>query len=177
MPVLLLLTFVTGMLAAPKPVDFLREVRPILSDACFQCHGPDETTRMAKLRLDQKESAVPKASMILERVTETRGPRKMPPRHAKVQLSESQVATLKRWVQEGAPWQEHWSYVAPKKLAPPSSAAKKWAKGAARAGQACALRGSGPDDSAAAFESGSYRSTADAGGVGCVFDGPFAAGL
>ncbi|MFN9430543.1 MAG: DUF1553 domain-containing protein [Acidobacteriota bacterium] len=130
MPVLLLLTFVTGMLAAPKPVDFLREVRPILSDACFQCHGPDETTRMAKLRLDQKESAVPKASMILERVTETRGPRKMPPRHAKVQLSESQVATLKRWVQEGAPWQEHWSYVAPKKLAPPSSAAKKWAKGA-----------------------------------------------
>src|SRR5690349_12005165 len=111
-----LLFFAICMIAlgAGKPVDFLREVRPILSDACFQCHGPDENTRMAKLRLDIKESALPKAQAILARVTEPRAARKMPPPHAKVQLSEAQIATVKRWVEEGAPWQEHWSFVPPK---------------------------------------------------------------
>jgi hypothetical protein len=125
---LLFLLVVTGLWAAPKPVDFMREVRPILSDACFQCHGPDEKARMAKLRLDQKESAIPKAAAILARVTETRAGRKMPPPHAKVQLNEGQIGTLKRWVEEGASWQEHWSYIAPKKPELPVVTTKKWAR-------------------------------------------------
>jgi len=113
-------------LAAPKPVDFLREVRPIFSDACFQCHGPDENTRMAKLRLDTRESALPKVSAILARVTETRAARKMPPTHAKVQLTEAQIATVKRWVEEGAPWQEHWSFVPPRLTPAPAVQLKQW---------------------------------------------------
>ncbi len=122
----LFLLFAATVSAAPKPVDFLREVRPILSDACFQCHGPDEATRMAKLRLDTKEGLVAKASQIAARVTETRAARKMPPPHAKVQLAEAQISTLKRWVDEGANWQEHWSFVAPKAPAIPAVQLTKW---------------------------------------------------
>ena len=122
----LLSLFAVTASSAPKPVDFLREVRPILSDACFQCHGPDEATRMAKLRLDTKEGLVSKASQIAARVTETRAARKMPPPHAKVQLAEGQIATLKRWVDEGANWQEHWSFVAPKAPAIPAVQMAKW---------------------------------------------------
>jgi hypothetical protein len=118
----------TSAFAAPKPVDFLREIRPILSDACFQCHGPDESTRMAKLRLDVKESALPKASLIVARVTETRAARKMPPPHAKVQLTTAQIDLLKRWVEEGTPWQDHWSYLPPKKPALPGVQLKHWPK-------------------------------------------------
>jgi hypothetical protein len=113
-------------IAAPKPVDFLREVRPILSDACFQCHGPDESTRMANLRLDSKESALPKAAKILERVTESRAARKRPPQHAKVQLNEGQVSILKRWVEEGASWSEHWSFIPPKSPTLPAVQLKQW---------------------------------------------------
>ena len=127
MPFFFLLILIAASLpAAPKPVDFLREVRPILSDACFQCHGPDESTRMAKLRLDTKEGLASKASVIVARVTETRAARKMPPPHAKVQLAEGQIATLKRWVDEGAQWQEHWSFVAPKAPAVPAVQLTKW---------------------------------------------------
>ncbi len=123
MPVLLIL-FATVLSAAP--VDFLREVRPILSDACFQCHGPDENSRMAKLRLDTRESATPKAAAILARVTESRTARRMPPPHAKVQLTAPQIDTLKRWVEAGAPWQEHWAYLPPQSPTLPGVQLKKW---------------------------------------------------
>jgi hypothetical protein len=129
MPVLtLMILFSAFMMAATKPVDFVREVRPILSDACFQCHGPDERGRMAKLRLDEKASAVPKANLILQRVTESRAARKMPPPHAKVQLSEAQIGTLKKWVEEGAQWQEHWSFASPQAPALPAIKLKQWPK-------------------------------------------------
>jgi hypothetical protein len=109
-------------------VDFLREVRPILSDACFQCHGPDESTRMANLRLDQKESALAKIAQIAARVGETKASRKMPPVHAKVQLNATQVALIQKWASEGGAWQEHWSFVAPKKVAAPAVSLKTWPK-------------------------------------------------
>jgi hypothetical protein len=115
------------LLALPLgAVDFLREVRPILSDVCFQCHGPDESTRMAGLRLDDRASALAKTQAILARVSETRPARRMPPPQAKVQLSEAQIATLKRWVEEGAPWQEHWAYVPPKAQTPPAVKLRQW---------------------------------------------------
>lgn len=81
---------------------------------------------MANLRLDTKESALPKAAQILARVSEPRAARKMPPPHAKVQLTEAQIATVKRWVEEGAAWQEHWSFIPPVKPAVPSVALKPW---------------------------------------------------
>ncbi|MBI5083465.1 MAG: DUF1553 domain-containing protein [Acidobacteria bacterium] len=119
--------FVTvhGVQAAPK-VNFQREVRPILSDACFQCHGPDKASRMAGLRLDLKDAAlaarktgaaiVPgdsKKSLLYQRISAAVEARRMPPPYSHKKLSEQQKETLKRWIDEGANWQEHWSFITP----------------------------------------------------------------
>ncbi len=117
MRTLLLFAAVASVLPA---VDYQREVRPILSDNCFQCHGPDAGTRMAGLRLDQKDSLVGKRAAILARVTETRAQRIMPPPSSHKKLSADQIATLKRWIEEGAPWTAHWAYEAP--VRPPVAA-------------------------------------------------------
>ena len=108
-------------------VDFQREVRPILSDACFHCHGPDKSTRMAGLRLDTREGAFARtqrpelrslpasrkqASSFSASPTSTK-PRRMPPESSHKTLTPKQIDTLKRWVAEGAPWKEHWSFTAP----------------------------------------------------------------
>src|SRR5690349_2532904 len=94
-------------------VDFQREVRPILSDACFHCHGPDKATRMAGLRLDTKDGAFgerkggapvvpgkPDASLLIQRVSHPDAARRMPPVSSHKTLSAKQVDTLKRWVAE-----------------------------------------------------------------------------
>ncbi len=110
---------------ASAPVDFNREVRPILSDKCYHCHGPDESGRKAKLRFDTKEGAlrvhndtvviVPGKSAeseIIFRVASTDAEEVMPPPEAKLgRLTAAEVATLKRWIDEGATFQSHWSFV------------------------------------------------------------------
>ena len=122
-------------------VDFQREVRPILSDACFHCHGPDKNTRMAGLRLDTREGAfgerksgvpiVPgklDASLVIQRITHEQKARRMPPESSHKNLTAKQIETLKRWVAEGAVWKEHWSFTAPVRPALPPVANKIWAK-------------------------------------------------
>jgi hypothetical protein len=122
-------------------VDFQREVRPILSDACFHCHGPDKATRMAGLRLDTKDGAFgerkggapvvpgkPDASLLIQRVSHPDAARRMPPVSSHKTLSAKQVDTLKRWVAEGAPGKEHWSFTAPVRPQPPVTINKVWAK-------------------------------------------------
>jgi hypothetical protein len=105
-------------------VDFNREVRPILSDHCYTCHGPDAQKRKAELRFDRKESALGKAesgeipivpgslekSELIRRITSTDRDEVMPPPKAHKALKPAQVETLKRWVQQGAEWSGHWSY-------------------------------------------------------------------
>lgn len=117
-----------AVLAAPppKPVDFQKEVRPILSDACFHCHGNDKTTRMAGLRLDTRDGAFahrkngtvivpkdPKASLLIQKIDNPNPTKRMPPVYSRNTLSDEQKATLRRWVQQGAEWKEHWAYSAP----------------------------------------------------------------
>lgn len=106
------------------PVDYGREVRPILSDKCYHCHGPDESSRKAKLRFDTREGAlrirndvaaiVPGKSAeseLLHRVRSTDTEEMMPPPEAKLgRLTDAEIATLKRWIDEGAPFQSHWSF-------------------------------------------------------------------
>ncbi len=109
--------------AADQP-DFARDVRPILSQYCFKCHGPDEKTREGGLRLDDRQSALtggdsgapaivpgkPTASEILKRVTSTDPDAVMPPPSTKRALNAEQIEILKRWVEADAQYVEHWAF-------------------------------------------------------------------
>lgn len=105
-------------------VSFNRDVRPIMADTCFRCHGPDKSSRMANMRLDLREEATkpnragrtpivpgdPAKSQIIDRIFHSNPARLMPPPQAHKELSEKQKETLKRWVAEGAKYEGHWSY-------------------------------------------------------------------
>lgn len=113
---------------AADRVDFARDVRPILSDSCFACHGPDEPTRKAGLRLDTREGAFaalkngehaivpgkPDESELIFRVEIDDPSTVMPPPESGKVLTADQVATLRKWVEQGAAWAEHWAFEAPR---------------------------------------------------------------
>ena len=106
-----------------EPVSFNRDIRPIMSDTCFRCHGPDRSSRMANLRLDLREEALrpnrlgkrpivpgdPEKSHIIERIFDNEG-RVMPPLASHKTLTAAQKDTIKRWVAEGAKYEGHWAY-------------------------------------------------------------------
>ncbi len=121
--------------AADAGVNFSRQIQPILSENCYQCHGPDGKARKADLRLDRKEGmyrtkegitvVVPgqsKASELIDRINTSDPDDLMPPAKSHRQLTEAQKQLLKRWVDEGAPWAEHWAYTAPVRPEQPSIA-------------------------------------------------------
>ncbi|MFT5524579.1 MAG: hypothetical protein ACI9HK_002534, partial [Pirellulaceae bacterium] len=115
--------------AQEQTVDFTRDVRPILSEMCFQCHGPDAKQREAKLRLDTKEGAhaaiAPRdsaASELIRRITSDDPAESMPPPDAKRKLTQRQIAVLKKWIDEGAAWGEHWAFTPIQKPAVPKVA-------------------------------------------------------
>lgn len=126
---------------AESPVNFDRDIRPILSDNCFHCHGPDAATRKADLRLDTKEGALttpeetpavlpgkPDESALIRRIESTAPDVQMPPPEAKKNFSDAQRALLRRWIAEGAKWSEHWAFVPPVKSALPVSKFGTWAR-------------------------------------------------
>src|SRR4051812_32781252 len=120
---------------AEPPLEFNRDVRPILTDACFACHGPDKAKRKADLRLDTAEggkAAVvpgkPGESELIKRVTSEDDETVMPPPKAGHRLSAAQVETLKEWVRQGAKWDAHWAYVAPKRPELPEVKDTDWAR-------------------------------------------------
>jgi len=113
-------------------VSFNREIRPILSEACFRCHGPDRHARQAELRLDTRAGAVQqtdgraaivpgntKLSEMVKRITSTDPEQRMPPPSADHQLTPAQIALLTRWIEQGAEYQPHWSFLPPLSAAPP----------------------------------------------------------
>ncbi|MDF1825308.1 MAG: DUF1553 domain-containing protein [Verrucomicrobiales bacterium] len=113
-------------------IDFGRDIRPILSDKCFFCHGPDEENRKAKLRLDLKTDAfavkdgiaafvagAPLKSEAWHRISSDEEDEVMPPPEAKKPLSAREKELIRKWVESGANWTEHWSFIAPQKTAPP----------------------------------------------------------
>lgn len=110
-----------------SPVDFNRDIRPILSDACYTCHGPDEGQRKAKLRLDTKEGAfrlrdgkaiiVPGKSAqseLYQRLIADASER-MPPVKANRQLKPEQIELIRRWIDQGAKWDGHWAFTPPRR--------------------------------------------------------------
>lgn len=119
----------------PEKVDYNYHIKPILSDRCYQCHGPDEKTRKAGLRLDLEEVAFSRLksgdkafskgnlykSESLHRILSTDDEIKMPPPESNLELSSKEKAILIKWIEQGAEWKEHWSFISPKKKATPSS--------------------------------------------------------
>src|SRR5437868_4440980 len=113
--------------AQTTSVEFNRDIRPILSDRCFACHGPDESKRKSKLRLDTEAGAKsdlgghfallpgnPAQSELIRRVTSDDLSRRMPPAYSGAsRLTDREIDLLKRWVEQGAPWQQHWSFLPP----------------------------------------------------------------
>jgi hypothetical protein len=123
---------------AERPVQYNRDVRPILFDNCFSCHGPDSASRQADLRLDRREAAVemnaiapgdPDASAMIARILSTDPEEQMPPPETKKKLTEAQKQVLIRWVKEGAEYQPHWSLIPPKRSASlPKVKASDWVR-------------------------------------------------
>ena len=126
--------FAAGSVPAAPAVDFSREILPLLSDACYKCHGPDEPARKAKLRLDTKEGlyrtrndttvvkpGAPTDSDLVIRILSTDEEEVMPPRDAVRQLKPTEIALLQRWVTEGAPYGTHWAFTPVAAVTPPNS--------------------------------------------------------
>ena len=132
---------VTPPQAAVKPVDFNRDIRPILSDTCFKCHGPDEKQRMANLRLDDTEGLfvdrggyriiVPgnaAQSKLYQKISSTDDSFRMPPTYSGRTLTAKQIELIKEWIDQGAKWEMLWSFVPPKRPPVPEVKDKAWAR-------------------------------------------------
>ena len=128
----------------PEQIDFNFHVKPILSDRCYACHGPDEKARKADLRLDLEETAFANLDSLEERFAIVRGDLEnsqlvhriasndpeymMPPPESKLSLSEREIEILKRWIEQGAEWKPHWAFIPPKEVTIPEDAKPEWAQ-------------------------------------------------
>src|SRR5438270_5895266 len=125
---------------AADAVDFNFQVRPILADRCFKCHGPDEKARKAKLRLDAAESAYairdqntglraivpghPEKSDLYRRIMSSDNDTRMPPPESKLSLTAAEKDVLRRWITEGAQYKSHWAFIPLSKVAVPKFAGR-----------------------------------------------------
>src|SRR5262249_26036355 len=117
--------------------EYNRDVRPILAENCFNCHGPDSASRKAGLRLDVREQAVeaeaivpgrPEKSPLVTRIF-SRIPRKqMPPAKTHKKLTAAEKEILKRWIVQGAAYQPHWSLIAPTRPPIPAVKNRAWVR-------------------------------------------------
>lgn len=137
-----LLTVATpATVVAQNRVDFQREVRPILSENCFACHGPDAAARKANLRLDISESALaarrngapivpgkPGDSLLYQKITDENPARRMPPLSTHKTLTDAQKQTIRLWIEQGAKWGQHWAFVVPARPPLPAVNDRKWAR-------------------------------------------------
>lgn len=124
-----------------QPVEFNRDIRPILSDNCFTCHGPDKANRKTQMRLDTEEGARanlgsyhpivpgnPGQSEVYRRITAEDEAIRMPPVYSGRKLTPQQIELIKRWIEQGAQWQKHWSFIAPKRPVLPAVKAAGWVR-------------------------------------------------
>ena len=122
-----------------ETVEFSRDIRPILSDKCFACHGPDENKRMSPLRLDTRDGALadlggryaivpgdPEGSGLISRVNSADSLTRMPPSYSGKTLSDHEKELLRNWIDQGAEWQGHWSFRRPERPKPPAVNDPEW---------------------------------------------------
>ncbi len=125
-------------------VDYNLHIRPILSDRCFICHGPDGNARKANLRLDNPEGAFaalkdnpsahaivpgePESSEVYHRISTTDTSEVMPPVKSNLKLTEHEIGVIKKWIAQGAKYKPHWAFIPPKQSAIPSVNSEDWAQ-------------------------------------------------
>ncbi len=124
--------------ATPPGIDFDRQVRPILSDNCFTCHGPDEKRRMAGLHFDTKEGAFGKPGVIVpgdsagskmyQKISNPNEAMRMPPTYSGRKLTAVQIELIKKWIDSGAKWETHWAFNVPKRPELPVVENQTWAR-------------------------------------------------
>src|SRR5262245_29952347 len=127
----------TAAHADEPPLQFNRDIRPILAGACLACHGPDSAARKADLRLDRREVAVelgaivpgdPDSSELIRRINADDPDEHMPPPETKKTLTPAERDKLARWIREGAAYQPHWSLIAPVRPALPEVKNQAWVR-------------------------------------------------
>jgi hypothetical protein len=139
LPALAVLALVAPRSRAEPPVDFTRDVRPLLARSCFKCHGPDPKARKGKLRLDDRADAVrdrdgyavivpgkPDDSELVARIEDDDDTVRMPPPEMKAQLTPAEKDLLRRWIAAGAEYKAHWAFVPPHKAALPAVKRMGW---------------------------------------------------
>src|SRR5262249_38634082 len=123
--------------AESPALDFNRDIRPILAENCFYCHGQDANKRQAELRLDIRDAAIeagaivpndPRASELISRINATSPQELMPPPKSNRRLTPEQKKRLERWIEEGANYATHWAFVTPERPAAPAVKRKNWAR-------------------------------------------------
>ena len=127
---------------AVEKIHFGRDIRPILANRCFKCHGPDASERQADLRLDQEAPAVvgagetaiifpgdPEQSSLFQRITQTDPQERMPPAREGPALTESERQKIRQWIEQGAERTAHWAFVIPEQRPPPSVRQQTWPRG------------------------------------------------
>ncbi|MFM1997788.1 MAG: hypothetical protein RLZZ111_2175, partial [Planctomycetota bacterium] len=140
-----MLTAIAGVFVADRAraadpaaaLSFNEDIRPILVEHCFGCHGADSAGRKADLRLDDRDAAVesgaivpgdPDSSVMLDRIFSDDPAEVMPPPAFKKELSAAQKELLKRWISAGAEYQPHWSFIPPERPAPPAVKNEAWVR-------------------------------------------------
>ena len=129
--------------APPRTIQYNRDVRPILADKCFRCHGPDKAARQADMRLDKQKDATADrggyrvispgksaASELIHRITSTDDDERMPPSESGLNLNALQIEIIRRWIEQGAVYQKHWSFIAPRRPSLPEVRSRDWARNA-----------------------------------------------
>lgn len=134
---------VVAGLPLPEKIDFNFHIKPILSDRCFACHGPDNNARKAGLRLDTEEGAFSALkeskghaivkenlakSAVYQHIISKDPDRQMPPPNSNLKLSEYEIALIGRWIEQGAEWKKHWSFIPPQKPEIPQVVEKSFVK-------------------------------------------------
>jgi mono/diheme cytochrome c family protein len=139
------IAFILMLAVAPTAIkadeiDYNRDIRPVLSDKCFACHGPDEKHREGGFRLDQKEGALAKAesgerpivpsdvsaSEVVKRIVSKDEDERMPPADSNKKLSPEEVALIRQWIEQGAEYQPHWAFVSPSRKVLPRVSNAEW---------------------------------------------------
>src|SRR5579864_7160512 len=126
-----------------QEVEFNRDIRPILSDKCYTCHGPDKANRKSKLRFDTEAGAkqdlgghfaiVPgdqAASEMIRRITASNPAMRMPPVWSTYRLNDREIALIRRWIEQGAKWEKHWAFIPPKRRPLPEVKDRDWPRNA-----------------------------------------------